>query len=325
MDFLGIFFFLLVALFALNIYCIHMCNKLNDEIDTINAKLNVRINNELQYELNKLKEKFLQTSDNTNSQNNRNNQNNQNNQNKEINIYYGSSPSSLIEVSSDDNSLYDEDYDDEYEYDPDGCEIKNVHMSLELENLEDIHVLLLDEVSEDDKNANEVTVAKEIKNDVLENIKSDELVDELNLDANLKADELNLDANLKVDNSNLNVDISNTKTNSTNLKVDELNFKPKKRESRESRKNIENNDYKKMNLTELRKYVSENNINLSEISKMKKPEILKAIEEIKNIKESNVGELIVNELIVNELNNDNLNNNNLNNIKSDESELVDLP
>ena len=59
----------------------------------------------------------------------------------------------------------------------------------------------------------------------------------------------------------------------------ELNFKPKKRE-RESRKNIDG-DYKKMNLTDLRKYVVENNINI-DVSKMKKPEILKAMEELKN-------------------------------------------
>ena len=57
---------------------------------------------------------------------------------------------------------------------------------------------------------------------------------------------------------------------------------PKKRESR---KNIGENkeDYKKMNLTDLRKYVIDNHINI-DVSKMKKPEILKVIE-LKNIEE----------------------------------------
>ena len=57
----------------------------------------------------------------------------------------------------------------------------------------------------------------------------------------------------------------------------ELNFKPKKRESR---KNMGDGDYKKMNLIDLRKYIIENNINV-DASKMKKPDILRAMEELK--------------------------------------------
>ena len=62
----------------------------------------------------------------------------------------------------------------------------------------------------------------------------------------------------------------------TSSESKELIFKSKKKESR---KNVDG-DYKKMNLTDLRKYVVENNINI-DVSKMKKPEILKAMEELK--------------------------------------------
>ena len=54
-------------------------------------------------------------------------------------------------------------------------------------------------------------------------------------------------------------------------------------------------DYKKMNLTDLRKYIIENNINV-DASKMKKPEILRAMEELKKNE--------CKEIVRNEYNND---------------------
>jgi hypothetical protein len=194
---------------------------------------------------------------------------------KEINIlpenfkhfYYPTSSSSLIEVSSDDNttSSYETYSDDEQEdINFNDCKIKNVRMSLDLDNLEDIHVLLLDEISNIEIQTQEQMTTSTMLELVEEPTTTEEVikvVEELTT-----AEEV-----IKVveeENNNLILTTSEPK---------ELNFKPKKRESR---KNMGCGDYKKMNLTDLRKYIIENNINI-DTSKMKKPEILKAMEELK--------------------------------------------
>jgi hypothetical protein len=212
-------------------------------------------------------------------------------ENKEISvfpenfIYYPKSPSSLIEVSSDDendydndsdNSIYDynnsnntsdnDNNDDNSVYNLDDCEIKNVHLELNLEKLEDINVSLL-----------EKTVENTLKNNDNDDNKDDNKNN--NVDDNKDDKEINLNNDfLQEVETELGVEVD-VEVEELVSSPKELNFKPKKRE-RESRKNIDG-DYKKMNLTDLRKYVVENNINI-DVSKMKKPEILKAMEELKN-------------------------------------------
>ena len=256
MEFLGIFSSALLLssllLIILNIYCIHAYYKLTDKINqiyfVINSVLkdpnqnNVMSDGENKKEINILPENFKH-------------------------FYYPTSSSSLIEVSSDDNttSSYETYSDDEQEdINFNDCKIKNVRMSLDLDNLEDIHVLLLDEISNIEIQTQEQITTSTMLELVEEPTTTEEVikvVEELTT-----AEEV-----IKVveeENNNLILTTSEPK---------ELNFKPKKRESR---KNMGCGDYKKMNLTDLRKYIIENNINI-DTSKMKKPEILKAMEELK--------------------------------------------
>jgi len=256
MEFLGIFSSALLLssllLIILNIYCIHAYYKLTDKINQIYFVINSVLKDPTQNNV---------MSDGENK--------------KEINIlpenfkhfYYPTSSSSLIEVSSDDNttSSYETYSDDEQEdINFNDCKIKNVRMSLDLDNLEDIHVLLLDEISNIEIQTQEQMTTSTMLELVEEPTTTEEVikvVEELTT-----AEEV-----IKVveeENNNLILTTSEPK---------ELNFKPKKRESR---KNMGCGDYKKMNLTDLRKYIIENNINI-DTSKMKKPEILKAMEELK--------------------------------------------
>jgi hypothetical protein len=258
MEFLGIFssalFLFLLLLIILNIYCIHTYYKLNDKINQIHDVINsirkehdtVISSREIKKEINILPENFK-------------------------NFYYPPSPSSLIEVSSDDNTTtsYETYSDDEEDIDVnfDNCKIKNVHMSLKLDDLEDIHVLLLDEISNVEIQSNDLS-------SVVEELKP--VVEELNPEVEeLKELKPEVEDNIN--------ELCEPK---------ELNFKPKKRESR---KNMGDGDYKKMNLTDLRKYIIENNINV-DASKMKKPEILRAMEELKKNE--------CKEIVRNEYNND---------------------
>jgi hypothetical protein len=267
MDFLGIFssalLLFLLLLIVLNIYCIHAYYKLTDKINQIYFVIDsIR------------KEQHEQHEHMTGGENK-----------KEINIlpenfkhfYYPTSSSSLIEVSSDDNtSSYETDSDDEHDIDFDfnDCKIKNVHMSLELDNLEDIHVLLLDEISnieglnsveEEKESTSAIIVEKEEEPNSAMVVEKEEEPNSVTLEEKeTEKEELNT---IMVIENNIN-ELSEPK---------ELNFKPKKRESR---KNMGDGDYKKMNLTDLRKYVIENNLNI-DTSKMKKPEILRAMEELK--------------------------------------------
>jgi hypothetical protein len=256
MEFLGIFSSALLLssllLIILNIYCIHAYYKLTDKINqiyfVINSVLkdpnqnNVMSDGENKKEINILPENFKH-------------------------FYYPTSSSSLIEVSSDDNttSSYETYSDDEQEdINFNDCKIKNVRMSLDLDNLEDIHVLLLDEISNIEIQTQEQMTTSTMLELVEEPTTTEEVikvVEELTT-----AEEV-----IKV------VDEENNNLILTTSEPKELNFKPKKRESR---KNMGCGDYKKMNLTDLRKYIIENNINI-DTSKMKKPEILKAMEELK--------------------------------------------
>ena len=274
MDFLGIFssalLLFLLLLIVLNIYCIHAYYKMNDKI------------NEMYFIISSIR-KDVQTVNLANEC--------KLSENKEISvfpenfIYYPKSPSSLIEVSSDDendydndsdNSIYDynnsnntsdnDNNDDNSVYNLDDCEIKNVHLELNLEKLEDINVSLL-----------EKTVENTLKNNDNDDNKDDNKNN--NVDDNKDDKEINLNNDfLQEVETELGVEVD-VEVEELVSSPKELNFKPKKRE-RESRKNIDG-DYKKMNLTDLRKYVVENNINI-DVSKMKKPEILKAMEELKN-------------------------------------------
>ena len=265
MEFLGIFssalFLFLLLLIILNIYCIHTYYKLNDKINQIHDVINsirkehdtVISSREIKKEINILPENFK-------------------------NFYYPPSPSSLIEVSSDDNTTtsYETYSDDEEDIDVnfDNCKIKNVHMSLKLDDLEDIHVLLLDEISNVEIQSNDLSSVVEELKPVVEELKPE--VEELE-ELKPEVEELK-----QVVEDNIN-ELCEPK---------ELNFKPKKRESR---KNMGDGDYKKMNLTDLRKYIIENNINV-DASKMKKPEILRAMEELKKNE--------CKEIVRNEYNND---------------------
>jgi hypothetical protein len=220
---------------------------------------------------------------------------------KEINIlpenfkhfYYPTSPSSLIEVSSDDNttSTYESDSDNEHDDDDNeqdnnfnNSEIKNVHMSLDLDDLEDIHVLLLDEISNveqsSEKEKHEALVENQTASVVVVDNPSPSVVVVDNPSPSVVVVENPSPSVVVVDNPSPSVVVEENVNEMSEPK--ELNFKPKKRESR---KNMgDSGDYKKMNLTDLRKYVIENNINI-DASKMKKPEILRAIEELKELKE----------------------------------------
>jgi hypothetical protein len=324
MDFLGIFssalLLFLLLLIVLNIYCIHAYYKLTDKINQIYFVIDsirtqqheVMIAGNNKKEINILPENFKH-------------------------FYYPTSPSSLIEVSSDDNttSSYETDSDDEKDDDDfDNCKIKNVHMSLDLDNLEDIHVLLLDEISNVEQSSEEpkkvvveeepkqlvveeelkqVVVEKELKQLVVEEEPKQVVVEEelkqLVVEEEPKQvvveeepKQLVVEEELKqvvVEEEPKQVVVEENINEINELK--ELNFKPKKRESR---KNMGDGDYKKMNLSDLRKYVIENNINIDSL-KMKKPEILKAIEELKELKDN---ELKDNELKDNELKDDEFKN-----------------
>jgi len=269
MEFLGIFssalFLFLLLLIILNIYCIHTYYKLNDKINQIHDVINsirkehdtVISSREIKKEINILPENFK-------------------------NFYYPPSPSSLIEVSSDDNTTtsYETYSDDEEDIDVnfDNCKIKNVHMSLKLDDLEDIHVLLLDEISNVEIQSNDLS-------SVVEELKP--VVEELNPEVEELKPEVE---ELKPEVEELKPEVEDNINELCEPK--ELNFKPKKRESR---KNMGDGDYKKMNLTDLRKYIIENNINV-DASKMKKPEILRAMEELKKNE--------CKEIVRNEYNND---------------------
>ena len=195
--------------------------------------------------------------------------------------YYQPSISSLIEVSSNDDDSDIESECGAYESDNDNysdinsnCEkmVKTIHMPLDLNNFDDINVKFLNEVS----NFSEKT--KNLKID-------DGSVLDVELEVELEVDELN-------------DDLSNNLKNMTNelretnelIKVNEekeLNFKQK---NKENKKNIEIENYKKMHLSELKKYVFDNKLGF-DASKMKKNEILKAIELKENeLKENNVGD-----------------------------------
>ena len=262
----------------MNIYCIHAYYKLTDKINQIYIVID---------SIRKEQREVITSEENK----------------KEINIlpenfkhfYYPTSPSSLIEVSSDDNttSSYETDSDDEQDINFNDHKIKNVHMSLDLDNLENIHVLLLNEIS-DIKLPTEDIASSETPTSVeeLTSLKNLTSVEELTLLENpTSVEELtslenptsveeptivkevveepnSVEVVLGEENDGLLIKTSEPK---------ELNFKPKKRESR---KNMGDGDYKKMNLIDLRKYIIENNINV-DASKMKKPDILRAMEELK--------------------------------------------
>ena len=282
MDFLGIFssalLLFLLLLIVLNIYCIHAYYKLTDKINQIYIVID---------SIRKEQREVITSEENK----------------KEINIlpenfkhfYYPTSPSSLIEVSSDDNttSSYETDSDDEQDINFNDHKIKNVHMSLDLDNLENIHVLLLNEISdiklptediassENPTSVEELTSLKNLTSveelTLLENPTSvEELtslenptsVEEPTIVKEVVEEPNSVEVVLGEENDGLLIKTSEPK---------ELNFKPKKRESR---KNMGDGDYKKMNLIDLRKYIIENNINV-DASKMKKPDILRAMEELK--------------------------------------------
>ena len=294
MEFLGTSFFVLLILIALNVYFIHLYYKLEQ-----------RLNDNTHFIIDLMKRELQQlTIPKSNNESKR--------------IYYAS-PSSLIEVSSDDNTINDsdceyDDGDDDDNYISDECNIKNVHMSLNLENLEDIHVLLLDEIA----NINEINSEKrdysEEKKQECEEIKCEEVkecLEEINeFVEEMKGGEMK-GGEMKECAEEINECVEEMKGGemkggemkecAEEIKCEEIKEYPEemkyeeivelsdpkeltfKSKKRESRKNISSsNDYRKMNLTDLRKYVMENNINLPDVSKMKKPEILKAIEELKN-------------------------------------------
>jgi len=262
MEFLGIFSSALLLssllLIILNIYCIYAYYKLTDKINKIyfvidsvlkNPEQNsIMIDKENKKEINILPENFKH--------------------------FYPTSQTSLIEVSSDDDTTSTYETYSDYEQEYNDCEIKNVHMSLDLDDLEDINVLLLDEISNVEQI--EEPIASQEVVELLEEQKSTQEVVEL-LEKQKSTQEI-----LKEENNILILTSEICETNesfesSVMSEPKELNFKQKKRESR---KNMGNGDYKKMNLTDLRKYIIENFINI-DASKMKKPEILKAMEELK--------------------------------------------
>ena len=282
MDFLGIFssalLLFLLLLIVLNIYCIHayykLCDKVNDMYFIMNS-----IKKDIQQE--KFQEQIKCMFET----------NKGNNENKEINIlpnnfiYYPTSPSSLIEVSDDDRTTYSYESDIDESYNFDNQQIKNVHMELDLDNLDNIRVMLLDEIA----NIEELNMENSFDNVKDENIETQKnnlssVVQENLLpvvqENLLPVVQENL---LPIVQENL-LPIVQDETllvkDETLPVVKENLFSTKGvQKKRESRKNMGENkeDYKKMNLTDLRKYVMDNQMNI-DVSKMKKPEILKAIE-----------------------------------------------
>jgi len=223
--------------------------------------------------------------------------------------YYQPSINSLIEVSSNegdesesDIDLDIDDVDGECAYESDDdytninidyiecgdkCEqlVKNVHMSLDLDKLDDINVKLLREVSENNGDLN-----FDVNSNLVE-LTVDEFVD------NLKS----VGETMETNETNETMETNEMMVMKVNEEK-ELNFKPKKKENKENKEN-----YKKLHLSELRKYVIEHNLGI-DASKMKKPEILKAIELKENeFKENNVElEVEENEFKENELKENNV-------------------
>ena len=165
MDFLGIFssalLLFLLLLIMLNIYCIHAYYKLIDKI------------NQIYFVIDSIRKEQQPTKVININPCEDEDENENENEKKEINIssenfknfYYPTSPSSLIEVSDDEETTYSSyDSDIEETYDSDNCQIKNVHMELDLDNLGDIHVMLLDEIANiEELNVIDVSFNKKIK------------------------------------------------------------------------------------------------------------------------------------------------------------------
>jgi hypothetical protein len=238
------------------------------------------------------------------------------NEKKEINIlpnnfiYYPTSPSSLIEVSDDDGTTYSYESDVDESFNSDNQQIKNVHMELDLDNLDNIHVMLLDEIA----NIEELNIENsfdnikdeniEIQQNDLLSIKKDlsllvvegetlSSVVKEDLSSSVVKEDLSLkvvkedllssvvkeDLSSSVVKEDLSSSVVKEDLSSSALQIETLPLAKGVQRKRESRKNVGENkeDYKKMNLTDLRKYVMDNQMNI-DVSKMKKPEILKAIE-----------------------------------------------
>jgi len=308
MDFLGIFssalLLFLLLLIVLNIYCIHayykLCDKVNDMYFIMNS-----IKKDIQQE--KFQEQIKCIFETNKGKN----------ENKEINIlpnnfiYYPTSPSSLIEVSDDDGTTYSYESDVDESYNSDNQQIKNVHMELDLDNLDNIHVMLLDEIAnieelniensfDNVKNKNIETQQNNLLPVVQEDLSSSALQEDLSssvLQEDLSSSVLKEDLSSSALQEDLSSSVLKEDLSSSVLQEDLLSPVVKEdllspvvqietlplekvvQRKRESRKNVGENkeDYKKMNLTDLRKYVIDNQMNI-DVSKMKKPEILKAIE-----------------------------------------------
>lgn len=253
-DMLSIHNLLIILLFLFIVYTYYLYNKLESKINNIFPQMIDMINVIRQDQIinDSNKKIYLEPEPEINENESKFNKN---------------SLTSLIEVSDEESdersettdendygSSSDESFDDEDEDEYDD-NVKKVHLSLDLDKIEDINVLLIDEVKE---NAIDEIDIKENAND--ENDIKENAIEEIEID--LEPEDIK-------ENSNESEQIAETESETV------------VKRKRESRKNNSDGDYKKMHLPELKKYVIDKNIYLDP-SKLKKPELLKLIEEYNN-------------------------------------------
>jgi hypothetical protein len=242
-DMLSIHNLLIILLFLFIVYVYYLYNKLESKINKIFPQMIDMINVIRQDQIlnDSNKKIYLEQNDEEMDKNESGFKNNS---------------TSLIEVSDEESdeqsesSLDDDDYDtssNESFDDDDDDNIKTVHLSLDLDKIEDINVLLIGESNE----------AKESHDNKIE----------------------------EIDNTNIeeiNLELEDIKENLIESEpIVEIESDKIEKRKKESRKNNSDGDYKKMHLPELKKYVMDKNI-YSDPSKLKKPELLKLIEEYNN-------------------------------------------
>lgn len=266
----------LVLLATLNVYLINMYYKLSNKCDIMFSEIAENIKcMKIAQMMNCLNAKKCDDDETKKCELKKNKENND--ELKEINIPYECLvnnqhehsnnnyfyDTNLIEVSSDDEtSLYSENNSD----------IDDDSTNTEDENYDENSIDNEDEDNDekniiDDKNINIKNI--HVPLEIFDCINSDENVNVCRINNNETNYELN-----KL-NESLNESSNEIHLNLEDLSKNEVVVQQKKK--RESRKNILDNDYKKMSINDLRKYAIENGINV-DVSKLKKTEIIKLIE-----------------------------------------------
>jgi len=290
---------LLVLLITLNVYMLNIHYKLSNKCETMFSEINATFETLKMHIVNNQLNSYFHDIDKKNKENDF--------ELKEINIPFeclvnndhNIYETSLIEVSSDESSFYDDDescnddmndYDDEscnddYDknYDNESCDdthtpkdfasdvlknnVKNIHFPLKIFNemIEELDCVKLNNADVNNTNVNIEEDESNKKNEIIDTITINNIPDQMQ--SNLE----------NLNNGEINDNINMPQNNSSEVLVQQ-------KKKRESRKNIGDNDYKKMTLTDLRKYAIECGI-IADVTKLKKPEIIKLIES--NNKQSN--------------------------------------